>query len=232
MRNYNEGRWEPQGLNAGKFCEIAFCVVEGFLTGIFPAKANKPANFVDACRALERRAPGAKPGDRACRILIPRVLCALYEVRNNRGVGHVGGEVDPSHMDAAYVLASTKWVTAEFVRIFGTADTAAATAAVETLSERQNPVVWDTGSGKRVLVKGMIAMDRALVLLYDSGRVAANDLAKWSEYSSPADFRSKVLKKAHREQLLDYDAHTQTVEITPVGAKHVEDQRLLEPCGA
>jgi len=51
-------------------------------------------------------------------VLIPRLLPVLYEIRNNRGVGHVGGDVDPNHMDAEAVQAMASWVMAELVRIF------------------------------------------------------------------------------------------------------------------
>ena len=61
------------------------------------------------------------------------MLIALCEVRNNRGVGHVGGDVDPNHMDAACVLEMSKWVMSELVRVFHDTSTEDATAAVDSL---------------------------------------------------------------------------------------------------
>jgi hypothetical protein len=86
--------------------------------------------MVDACRQLEQ---ASSTFPRSIKVQIPRVLLALYEVRNNRGVGHVGGEVNPNHMDASMVLHSSKWLVAELVRIFHNVDTAIATAVVEAL---------------------------------------------------------------------------------------------------
>ena len=43
------------------------------------------------------------------------MIVALYEIRNDRGVGHTGGDVDPNHMDASMVLAGAKWLVAELV---------------------------------------------------------------------------------------------------------------------
>jgi hypothetical protein len=80
--------------------------------GSYPKRAKKPDNVVDACRALEQ-APADVP--RSIRIQFPRMLIALYEIRNNRGVGHTGGDVDPNQMDAVTVVAMTNWVMAEFV---------------------------------------------------------------------------------------------------------------------
>jgi len=55
---------------------------------------------------------------RSFQILIPRLLPALYEIRNNRGVGHVGGDVDPNYMDATMVVGAVKWIMGELTRVF------------------------------------------------------------------------------------------------------------------
>ena len=78
-----------------------------------PVRAAKPKNMVDACRKLENEASAP----RSVQIQIPRLLSALYELRNNRNVGHVGGEVDPSQMDAMLVLQAAKWIMAELIRL-------------------------------------------------------------------------------------------------------------------
>ncbi len=89
VRNFRERRWEPSELNGGKLCEVVYAILEGRINGRFPSKATKPKNMVDACRAFEKADP--KLFSRSVRIQIPRMLITLYEIRNNRGVGHVGG---------------------------------------------------------------------------------------------------------------------------------------------
>ena len=91
---------------------------------------------------------------------------ALYEVRNNRGVGHVGGDVDPNHMDATLVVASAKWVVAELVRLFHAVDTKTATEIVEALITREVPAVWEVNGKRRVLTGGLTMKQKALLLLY------------------------------------------------------------------
>src|SRR6267154_5938231 len=113
VRNYREHRWEPSELNGGKLCEIVYTILRGHVDGSIPPHGTKPGNMVDSCRALEKA--DAKRFSRSVRIQIPRVLVALYEVRNNRGVGHVGGDVNPNAMDARLVLESSKWLVAELV---------------------------------------------------------------------------------------------------------------------
>ncbi|MCA1694401.1 MAG: hypothetical protein LC749_06580 [Actinobacteria bacterium] len=148
VRSYRAGRWEPSELNGGKLCEVVYTILRGHADGALPSKPSKPKNMADACKALE--AAGAQ-FPRSLRVQIPRVLVALYEIRNNRGVGHVGGDVDPNHMDATVVVAMAKWVVAEVTRLFHSVDTATATALVDTLVSRDVPVVWEVGGKRRVL---------------------------------------------------------------------------------
>jgi hypothetical protein len=113
VQSYAEHRWLPLELSGGKFCEIVYSILQGHATGTYPLRATKPPNFPEACRKLEAN----KHVPRSFQILIPRILPALYEVRNNRGVGHVGGDVDPNHMDATLVVSICNWIMAELIRV-------------------------------------------------------------------------------------------------------------------
>jgi hypothetical protein len=114
--------------------------------GKMRAKPKKPQNMLDACKDLEK-APATVP--RAVKIQIPRMLIALYEVRNNRDVGHAGGDVDPNHMDARVVVEMSKWIMADLVRVFHGLTTEEATRIVDTLVERTVPTVWEVGGRRR-----------------------------------------------------------------------------------
>lgn len=225
VRNFREHRWEPSELNGGKLCEVVHSILRGHVEGKMPTKASKPRNMVDACKALESADPTVFP--RSVRIQTPRLLLALYEIRNNRGVGHVGGDVDPNHMDARLVLESSKWIMAELVRVFHSVSIDEATRAVEGLVERTLPAVWITsGSTKRVLVRGSMK-EQTLMLLYESsGPVSEKELCAWVEHSNPSTYRRDVLRRAHAERLLEYDQSTGMVELSPVGAALVEDKLL------
>ncbi|MFN3623983.1 MAG: hypothetical protein ACK4TP_07965 [Hyphomicrobium sp.] len=228
MSNYLERRWEPAELNGGKFCEVVYSIVNGVLTGTMPAKASKPANMLTACRALENVSPDAnRVGDRSLRIMIPRLLPVLYEVRNNRGVGHVGGDVVPNHMDAEAVQAMASWVMAELVRIFHGISVDEAKETVDALVERKTPLIWEVGGLKRVLNPELGAKDQVLLFLHHStGWVAVDDLFKWVEYSNASMFRSAVLKPLHKLRLIEYDADQARARISPKGSKDVEDRLL------
>ena len=125
LRNFRERRWEPAELNGGKLCEVVYSILSGHVAGSFPSSPSKPPNMYDACKGLEQAS-----GLRSIRIQIPRMLIALYEIRNNRGVGHVGGDVDPNQQDSTLVVAMSQWIMAELVRVFHNVDVETAAVAV------------------------------------------------------------------------------------------------------
>jgi hypothetical protein len=228
MSNYLERRWEPAELNGGKFCEVAYSIVNGAVTGTFPAKASKPASMVDSCRALEKvPALTTRVGDRSLRVLIGRMLPVLYEIRNNRGVGHVGGDVDANHMDAEAVQAMASWVMAELVRIFHGVTTDEARDTIDALVERKTPAIWDVEGVKRVLDPRVQAKDQVLMLLHHStGWVSTDDLFKWVEYSNPSMFRTTVMRPLHKGRLIEHDVAQKRARISPSGSKVVEENLL------
>jgi hypothetical protein len=227
-RNFAEHRWEPAELNGGKFCEIAYTVIKGALSGAFPARPAKPPNLLDACRALEGvPSSAARTGDRSLRILIPRVLPVLYEVRNNRGVGHVGGDVDPNFQDAIAVYQMASWVMAELVRIFHQISLQEAQDAVDALVERKHPIVWQIGDIRRVLDPSLSKGDQALILLYSVNLwVDESELILWVEYNNLTQFRARILKPMHQSRLVEYDTSLRRVRLTPLGSQEVEERLL------
>ncbi len=221
LRNYRERRWEPSELNGGKLCEVIYSILNGYVIGRFPKKSSKPRNIVEACRSLEN---AAVTFPRSVRIQIPRMMIALYEIRNNRGVGHVGGDVDPNHMDATCVVEMSKWLLSELVRVFHDVTTEEASAVVEVLIERTIPIVWRTGDNYRVLDPNMHMKDKTLLLLYHSqGAVSDSYLFQWTEHSNISIYRRDILRVAHKKKLIEYNSQNKTVEISPLGISYVED---------
>lgn len=219
VSNYEQRRWEPAELNGGKFCEAVYTVLRGFVDGAYPARSSKPRNLLDACKKLENE-PIAL---RSLRIQIPRMIIALYEIRNNRGVGHAGGDVDPNEMDATAVLYMSKWLMAELVRILHTLSTDEASDVVDALIERQIPLVWRHNDKKRVLHDGLTWKQKVLLLLHsETSDVSEVDLVEWIEHRTVAIFRRDVLRPGHKQRLWEYDERALTVRLLPPGIQAVE----------
>lgn len=224
VKNFRERRWEPAELNGGKLSEVVYSILKGYANGSYPAHASKPKNMVLACQSLETEAATAP---RSIRIQIPRMLIALYEIRNNRNVGHVGGDVEPNHMDAVCVLQMAKWIMAELVRVLHDVGIDEASEIVEGLVERDTPLIWEVGGRKRVLNHHLTMRDKTLLLLHaTTPPVAESELVRWVEHSNASVYRRDILRKLHRERLVEYDAVTQTVQISPTGIADVEDRIL------
>lgn len=220
-KNFRENRWEPSELNGGKFSEVVYCVLKGYLECDYPSRAKKPQNFNVACGQLAQIVTQISYGQESVRLTIPRVLIALYDIRNHRSVGHTGGDIDPNHMDASLVLAMTKWVMAELIRVLHQTDIVSATQAVEVLSERTIPCVWEVDGGKHILDEKMGKQDQILHLLYSTIRpVTDRELAAWAE--TRIDNLQRTLRLMHRKKLVHFSHKNGVVTLSPLGSDVVE----------
>lgn len=215
VQNFAENRWSPSELSGGKFCEIVYTILDGFARSSYAAMPSKPRAFDQACRGLESN--GHVP--RSFQILIPRLLPALFEVRNNRGVGHAGSDVDPNHMDAVFVMSSCSWVMAELVRVFHGISTAEAQKIVDGLVERRVSMLWVGQDMKRVLDPEMSLRDQVLLLSSTApDKILSADLLKWTDYKNASYFK-KMLRDLHKKRLIELSADEQTVLLLPPGDK-------------
>jgi hypothetical protein len=150
-------------------------------------------------------------------------MIGLYDIRNNRGVGHSGADVDPNHMDATFVLYASKWLVAELVRLLHTLTTEEAAAVVDALVERENPWIWNEDGKRRLLRLGMTWKQQTLVmLLSDTGEVSEADLFGWLEHPSLPSFRKDVLRPLHKVRQIEYNADARTVRLLPPGVAAAE----------
>lgn len=215
VSNFYEGRWGPSELSAGRFCEVAYTVIKGRADGSYPANGSKPTPFDAKCRALE----GMTSLDRGLRLLAARILPALYEIRNNRDSGHVGGEVSSNEMDATYAVGASSWILCELIRVFHNAKIEEAQQAVRQVSELKTPAIWASGSNRRVLLDGLKLEDEILLLTASAGSCSVEDLIQWTETSNPTYLR-KVLKKLHSSRLLEA-SDCKAIHVTPKASNRV-----------
>ncbi|WP_343522364.1 hypothetical protein [Pedobacter sp.] len=218
-QNYFEHRWAPSELSGGKFCEIVYSILDGLGKGTFAETPFKPGNFVDACKRLENYS--LLP--RSFQILIPRMLPSLYEIRNNRSVGHVGGDVDPNSMDATAVVQIAGWIMGELVRVLHTTSVLEAEKAINFLTERKTPLVWQSVEGlKRVLNPKISIPDQILLLISSSSnKTDINDLNEWLDYKNKG-YIKKLLSTLHYKRYIEYNTKTNSVELLSPGATYLE----------
>lgn len=226
LSEYRAGDWEKVGLKAGKICEIVYTILKGYTSGAYASAPSKPSNMVSACTALES---AGSQFSRPVRIQIPRVLIALYELRNNRAIGHVSGDLDPNHMDAEFFLRGCKWVMGELIRLFTSVPVDEAREILEEVTARTLPVVWETGSGKKLLNPKLPTPEKALVLAYSCpGGATAQELCEWIGYGNLSRFRNSILGGLDAEALIKFNRTTDLVTVSPTGIRKVEGSGLLE----
>lgn len=224
-RNYRERRWRAAELHGGRLCEVVYTILEGHLNGNkYAATASKPSRFNDACKKLESKPSTA--GSDSARLTIPRMLVGMYEMRNRREVGHVGGDVSANHMDATVVLHMSQWIMAELVRIFHNVAVDEAARVVEALVDRTVPILWQVGDVTRILDTRLSLDEGTLLLLYSEVLgVHETKLAESLEQDRIGNYR-RVLQRLHAKRLIEYSNATGVAVISPLGVKDVEEWLL------
>jgi hypothetical protein len=223
---YTNGPHDACGLRAGKLCEVLLRYLQQYLIGSHTPFGQKIGNFEQECTKVEQAPKEAGP--EGLRVIVPRGLLFLYTLRNKRGIGHVGGDVDANEIDAATMVRVADWCLCELVRTVHLLSLEEAQAILDAITERQLPEVWSVGGRRRVLVPSLDYRTQTLRLLYGETDTAvpAEDLFAWTEYSGFSDYRRNILRPLHAERLIEFDQETNTVVLSPTGVVSVETDRL------
>lgn len=217
--NFVLGKWKASELDAGHFVEATRRIIEQELFGSFTKIGKDLPRFADA----ELKRYEQSQGDESFRILIPRSLKAVYNVRNKRGVGHLG-VISPNEMDATYILYSVKWILAELLRLASGANPAETQAAIESIVERRLSMLWKHEGVVRILETNLSARDQTLILLFDKSPQTEVDLQNSIEYKNLSNYR-KILQRLHKDRLIEHQPNGLSV-ITSKGIISAENVML------
>ena len=225
-REYLNGRYEACGMAAGRFAEVMIRILQNALTGKYTALGQQLRPFDQETAALEQTPKTAGP--ESLRVIIPRALAFINTLRNKRGIGHEGGDVDANEIDAAACVRTADWCLSELIRVIHEVSLEEAQALLDAIAEREVPHVWAIAGIKRVLDPGLSAREQVLVLLYSDPEAAVpvEDLFAWVEYGRKDHFRAKVVAPLHRARLVEFDKDTNTVLLSPLGATETEQKVL------
>jgi hypothetical protein len=225
---HSEGKHDAAGVSAGRFCETVVRLLQRELKMPVTPFGQQINNLPHECEMFGNVAKSI--GNDSLRIVIPRAVSFLYTLRNKRGIGHVGGDVDANVVDGATIARVSDWVLCELIRIFHNVSLEDADALVSSLASRDIPEVWEVGGRKRVLRSDLDFKQKTLVLLYSEtgSAVLAEDLFAWCKYSNFSVYKDRVLEQLDKENLIDYDRQSESVMLSPLGIRVVEDE-LLNP---
>ena len=219
---YSEATFDAAGLRAGAFAETLLRFLQHWITGTHTPFGKRLPQFNEECLRLERQP--AKPSDDGLRVIVPRGLSFLYTLRNKRGIGHVGGDVEANEIDAATCVRIADWCMCELIRVFHALSIEEAQGILDAIATRSLPSVWAVNGKKRILGADLDYRSQVLVLLHASadGSALVEDLYEWIEPPDLSKFRSRVLKPLHQARLIEYDPDSQTATISPTGVARAE----------
>ena len=162
------------------------------------------------------------------RLIIPRAIYVIYTLRNKRGIGHVGGDVDANEMDTSTMVKLADWVIVELIRIYHNLSIEEAQAIIYSINTKEIPDIWEINGKKRVLIPNLKYKDKTLLLAYneiDAG-IALEDLYAWTEHSNLSMFKRSVIQPLHSEGLIEYDKELDFIFLSPTGIAKVEKSIL------
>jgi hypothetical protein len=222
QRNFTLGKWKLSELDAGHFVECTRRIIEQELFKVHTPFDQNLSKFDNSTLVKYENASGHE----SFRMLIPRALKTVSDIRNKRGVGHIG-QVSANEIDATYIIYSVKWVFSEIIRINSKLSPDDTRDLVSHMVKRQVELVWeDSKSAKHVLDPRMDAARKILLLLLsENSPVQLSNLRQSIGYKNETNF-TKIIKTLHRKCYLVFDPHDLTCELTPTG-ELVAEQIIL-----
>lgn len=217
--NYYLGKHKPSELEGSHFAEVVIRILQFVTTGTY-TPLGEPLPRLDA-RELERYSQLPTNYPDSIRIHIPRAVFAIYGIRNRRGVGHVGGDVNPNLSDASFIVATCDWILSEIISLYYTSSLEKAQKLVDTLVTRKVPLIQDFDGFLKVLDPTLSVPRQVLLLLYQRGAAGASkrELGQWVK-SSEGNL-SKALNRLEHSQKYIHGVGDQYV-ITRSGEAFVE----------
>jgi len=221
--NFFLGGLRLSAVEAGRFCEAAFRMLEQATSGKFTPLGTQ-INTEAIISALAK-IPKANAPD-SIRIHIPRALRVVYDIRSKRDAAHLADGIDPNLQDATLVASVLDWVLAEFVRLYHGVDANEAQRIIDRLVARKAPAVEDFDGFLKVLKPSLQVRQYVLLLLYERGPDGANfeQLEMWVRPSMRKNLKRTL------GQMVDDLAFVHEAGgiyfLTKLGVSEVETKRL------
>ena len=207
---------------SGRFAEVALRMIQEVTSGTYIPIGQPIPRFNNEVVELEKA--DAKKFPQSIRIEIPRTLQVIYDIRNKRDVGHVGGDVDANFSDATLSLICCNWVMTEFVRIYYTSNIDTAQKLVDSLVRIRIPLIQDFDGFLKLLNPKLLLPDKVIALLYyrDSEGATVEELHLWLANRTRKDHMNLTLDKLEHYRALIHRKGNRCF-ITDTGKNYVEE---------
>jgi len=198
--NYYLGHYRPCSLNAGRFAEVALRMLQQLTTGAFTPLGEQITKFSNEVLTLEKADSNSFP--QSLRIQIPRTLQIMYDIRNKRDIGHVGGDVNANYTDATLSLTCCNWVMTEFIRIYFTTNIDTAQKMVNSIIKVRIPLIQDFNGFLKVLDPKLSVPDKIMALLYyrDNEGASVDELDNWFKEQTSLNYIKTALGRLEHDR--------------------------------
>lgn len=220
-KQYFLKEWKNAEFESGHFVEAIRRLIEFKLTGAYTSVNSKlPLFNQKTLQSYEN-----SKGHESYRIIIPRVLFAIYCIRNKRGVGHISSII-PNHQDSTFVISSSKWILAEIIRLESSQSPNITIKIIEKISQRDIEGIWSEGDIKRILIDTLSVKESILFLLFEKSPQKSERIRDIIEYKNKSYFK-KMLRELHKERLIEFRDDIDCI-LSPKGRLIAEKITLAE----
>lgn len=198
-QQYFLGRWEPSQLDAGRFAEIVFRILQYKDAGSYTLIGTQPNRLAIAAAIRKNKAL-----DESLRFHVLGLAELVLDFRNKRNVAHPG-KINVNEMDSAFVLNAANWIVAELIRLETQMSPADAQAEIKKIIERKVPIVEEIGGRLKCLDPRLDAKQKSMVFCYQKypEEISLDDLVDWTEYSNKGVLRNQLLE-LNKDGRLDF----------------------------
>ncbi len=218
---YMQNDLRPSELNVGDFIEATVRILQWLATGRHTPLGRTLPPMPTWVQNME-----SSSLNDSLRITIPKLINAMYTVRSRRGVSHIAGEVSANKVDAMLLLTTSRWILAEFVRLYHNTGHDEAQHAVDLLALAETPIIEDFEGTQRVITAHSLTIPaQIMLLLLNAGSTVStlDDMVGSIKGTPPA-----IKKAARRLHDKKYAHIYPDNRITLTGLGRAEAVKLME----
>jgi hypothetical protein len=221
-QRYALADWEPAELDGGQFVEICGRIVYHIDAG----NLNQRKAFDDCVKYVEDERNSNTHGFpvRRTALHICRVLRTVYKFRSQRGAVHIDPDYNANELDAGMIIANVRWLMAEILRVFWTADRSQVSRAIREIVRYQVPAVLSIDGRHLVLRTDCDADEEILILLHNVGEIGMTR----GELGTSVQFAPSTITNGLK--LLGSPKYRQVIKttdgkyvLTPLGTKRLKE---------
>lgn len=218
--NYYQGKYRPCCFEGGRLAEVALRMLQEATIGKYIPLGQSIPRFSNEVIDLEKT-DSAKFSQS---IRIPRTLQVIYDIRNKRDIGHVGGDVDANFSDATLSLVSCNWILTELIRICYTSNIATAQDMVNSIVKIRIPLIQDFNGFLKILRPALKLPTKILAFLFYRGSEGATigELNQWLGNRVLVGHMNTTLNRLEHEKSYIHRENDRYF-ITDTGRKYVEE---------